>query len=80
MSGDTDGDGFAASPAGMDCDDDDPRVHPGAPERCGDGVAQDCGADLPCSAVIDGDGDGSLSRNELSSWQAQHRGTRCRGR
>jgi hypothetical protein len=34
----------------------------------------------PSFDAIDGDGDGSLSRNELSSWQAQHRRTRCRGR
>ncbi len=32
-----------------DCDDTDPDVNPGVPERCGDGVDQDCsGADLAC--------------------------------
>jgi hypothetical protein len=35
---DHDGDG---SPAGTDCDDQDPAVFPGAPERC-DGVDTDC--------------------------------------
>ncbi|MBX7196889.1 MAG: peptidoglycan DD-metalloendopeptidase family protein [Sandaracinaceae bacterium] len=44
---DADGDGVAVS-AG-DCDDGDASVHPGATDRCGDGIDQDCsGADLPC--------------------------------
>lgn len=36
---DGDGDGF---PAPQDCDDDDPEVHPGADERCDDGIDNDC--------------------------------------
>lgn len=48
---DRDGDGF---PSSVDCDDDDPRVHPGAFDVPWDGVDQDCsGADSR-----DGDGDG----------------------
>jgi hypothetical protein len=55
---DADGDGYGAT-GGVDCDDTDPMVNPGAPEKCGDGVDQDCfGGDQPCSAIVDNDGDG----------------------
>lgn len=38
-----------ASADGSDCDDTDDGVRPWAPERCDDGVDQDCdGADRPC--------------------------------
>lgn len=40
---DADGDGFAPlAEGGDDCDDADDRVHPGAAERCNDGVDDDC--------------------------------------
>ena len=57
---DQDGDGARSRTAGgADCDDRDARRFPGAPERCGDGVDQDCdGADLPCGTTQDQDGDG----------------------
>jgi hypothetical protein len=43
---DQDGDGFRAD---TDCDDEDPTIHPGAVEVCGDGIDQSCsGADMPC--------------------------------
>ncbi|MEZ4266292.1 MAG: putative metal-binding motif-containing protein [Myxococcota bacterium] len=52
---DLDGDGYSPP---NDCDDNDPFVYPGAPEKCGDGVDQDCFADdLPCEGVEDADGD-----------------------
>lgn len=63
---DGDGDGF---PAPQDCDDDDPEVHPGADERCDDGIDNDCDLeadsdDLDCQAprdtgfMTDADADG----------------------
>ena len=53
---DTDGDGYTAATG--DCDDTDPRVYPGAPERCGDMIDQDCvDGDLPCQLVVDVDND-----------------------
>ncbi len=41
--GDEDGDGYISSESGegMDCDDTDPEVYPGAPERCND-IDDDC--------------------------------------
>jgi hypothetical protein len=57
-SDDGDGDGYPSGPD-TDCDDDDARVHAGAWEKCGDGIDQDCrGGDLPCSGLVDSDGDG----------------------
>jgi Notch-like protein len=53
---DLDGDGFSPP---NDCDDTNPFAYPGAPEKCGDGVDQNCFADdLPCEGVEDADGDG----------------------
>jgi hypothetical protein len=58
---DGDGDGHLdAACGGDDCDDENPSVHPGAEEVCGDGLDQDCdGQDLACPCP-DGDGDGHL--------------------
>jgi len=53
---DYDNDGFSPPD---DCDDNDPHRYPGAPEKCGDGVDQDCdGVDIPCDQITDKDGDG----------------------
>jgi MYXO-CTERM domain-containing protein len=44
---DADGDGVTVGEG--DCDDTSASVYPGAPERCGDGIDQDCsGSDLAC--------------------------------
>ena len=46
---DADGDGEPDSLyGGADCDDFDPDTHPGAAERCDDGVAQDCDEWIDC--------------------------------
>jgi hypothetical protein len=52
---DHDGDGVKRPPIGADCDDTNAAIHPGADDRPGDGVDQDCAnGDRP----VDADGDG----------------------
>jgi arylsulfatase A-like enzyme len=49
---DRDGDGFAGRFGGGDCDDSDPRVHPEADERIGNGRDDNCaGGDLSLAQV-----------------------------
>jgi hypothetical protein len=62
---DLDGDGYPACAAvptsGCDCHDCDPGVHPGAADRCADGVDADCDGGDPACPLDDRDGDGALA-------------------
>jgi len=64
---DRDGDGFMAtvpsagcfpSKSQEDCNDNDPTIFPGAPDKCGDNKAQNCITDKACASIKDHDGDG----------------------
>lgn len=65
--GDGDSDGV---PAEADCNDGDPSIHPGAPDRCGDGVDSGCGpGDTSCDS--DADFDGYNAANDCNDGTAQ---------
>lgn len=50
---------------GVDCDDSDASIHPGAVDVCGDGIDQDCdGEDAVCNC-IDGDLDGYYGYDQV---------------
>ena len=48
--------GYIANPLGMDCNDNDASINPGAPEIC-DGLDNDCDGTVPADEA-DADGDG----------------------
>jgi hypothetical protein len=65
--GDADMDGEAdRAMGGFDCDDTDPRVYPGAPDVCGDGVSQACLATDTACAGMDADGDGYVGEDDCA--------------
>jgi hypothetical protein len=73
---DADGDGWPNSSAGcnpnnvaLDCNDNDPTMYPGAPDKCGDGKAQNCVADMPCG-TLDKDGDGYIGQYDCDDTNA----------
>ncbi|MFW5967224.1 MAG: sulfatase-like hydrolase/transferase [Persicimonas sp.] len=60
---DGDGDGYPDHFGGVDCDDSDPDVYPGAPEEPGNGVDENCsGEDMPPPSAQDHPSRGVVSR------------------
>jgi len=71
VEGDEDEDGFSTDlrAEGLDCDDSDPDVYPGAPERC-NYIDDDCDG-LTDEDTLDFDGDGSPCCLDCDDYDAQ---------
>ncbi len=72
---DADGDGFQAKKCNppltkTDCDDTNHKIFPGAPDKCGDGVAQNCQSDRPCAGITDADKDGYSDKDDCNDADA----------
>ncbi len=53
---DNDADGYNSD---VDCNDNNPNIHPGADDQCEDGIDQNCdGVDPECAPMVDEDNDG----------------------
>jgi hypothetical protein len=73
---DADGDGWPNANAGcnpnnvaLDCNDADPTMYPGAPDKCGNGKAENCVADQACNGQ-DKDGDGYVAQYDCDDTNA----------
>ncbi len=68
---DADGDGFqnkSCNPplSKTDCDDTNAQIFPGAPDKCGDGIVQNCASDNACPSITDADKDGYSSKDDCN--------------
>ena len=68
---DADGDGFqnkSCNPplSKTDCDDTNATIFPGAPDKCGDSIVQNCASDNACPGITDKDKDGYSSKDDCN--------------
>jgi Putative metal-binding motif len=73
---DKDGDGFKGAqcspPKSLeDCDDNDEKIFPDAPDKCGDGIKQNCTADKNCASCGDTDNDGYCAADDCNPTDAK---------